>query len=348
MVDFRVNKKVDTSLSENAYIPTGALVTKASPTSILENYDTDEKCLAAGLVPCDGRYLSPYTFKKIHSVISNIYGGNEYSDSFSEIQRTVSSFSVVTYGDFSLNRYIKLFLDNSDDAITIRDELLIPGYYEAGAQIIEVSSTYVVFWDSSLVFFDPVLPLTVSRVFGFRVPDLRTSRRYIYGQDVKGMIFDLPNFGIYTPSFSNNSSNLVTHSHSVNAVSTETLLTNNTSGTHTHTVGYTMANANAGHSHYWAANLPGLTATNAVGANLTKSDGTGTAAGAGHGHSTGAFYTATNSGESNILHGHSGSSTSSGYTEPTHTHSFISSNASTPSSSGIDIPYINVLYFIKI
>jgi microcystin-dependent protein len=257
MVDFRVNKKVDTSLSENAYIPTGALVTKASPTSILENYDTDEKCLAAGLVPCDGRALNATTYnsyQELYDIIGNLYGGTNQND--------------------------------------------------------------------------------------FEVPDLRTSRRYIYGRANASS-------GIYTPSFSNNSSNLVTHSHSVNAVSTETLLTNSTSGTHTHTVGYTMADANAGHSHFWAANLPGLVATNAIGTNLTKADGTGTAAGAGHGHNTGAFYAATNSGESNILHGHTGSATSSGYTEPTHTHSFISSNASTPLSSGIDIPYINVLYFIK-
>ena len=77
MVDFRVKEKVDTALSENAYIPTGALVMKAAAPAALSNYDTDIKCIQSGLIPCDGRTLNAATYtvyQRLFDIIENIYG----------------------------------------------------------------------------------------------------------------------------------------------------------------------------------------------------------------------------------------------------------------------------------
>lgn len=175
----------------------------------------------------------------------------------------------------------------------------------------------------------------------FQVPDLRTSRRYIYGQATLTE-------GKYLPSFSSNTSNTITHSHTVLTELTS-LVTNAVAGSHTHSTSYSFNNAGLDdHSHFWDANLPALNATNAVGTTLTKADGTGTAAGAAHAHSTGAFYAGTNSGAAGTSHAHSGSGTSTSYTEPTHTHTVNGGNISIPNSSALELPYINMLYFIKI
>jgi microcystin-dependent protein len=175
----------------------------------------------------------------------------------------------------------------------------------------------------------------------FEVPDLRTSRRYIYGQStVSG--------GVYPPSFSNNTTNTVTHSHSFSGNFGGNLSTNATAGTHTHSTSYTFSDGGSDyHSHYYIANAGGLNTGGALGTTLTKSDGTGTAAGAAHTHSPGGVGLTFSTGNGGASHSHSGSGTSDAHTEPTHTHTF-SATPSVPVSSAIDIPYINVLYFIKL
>lgn len=348
MVNLNIKDGVDGLSSVNNFIPTGSLIPKSGSPSILTKYDTDDKCIKEGFVPCDGRILSPYVFKNLHSVISNIYGGNEYKSNFAEIERTVTSFT--SRSDLMLNRYVKLFLDNSDGAITIKDNIAIPGFYEGtlnplygtyGAQLTEVSSTFVEFWDKNLVFFSPNLPIKISRVLGFRVPDLRTSRRYIYGQASASS-------GIYTPAMNNSFSDSVSHYHSVSTNGTS-LLTNNTAETHTHSTSYSFNSGGSdNHNHTFNASLPGLSASNAVGTTLTKADGTGTAAGAAHGHTTGAFNASAGGGNGGLGHAHSGSGTSSSYSQPTHSHNVSSVALSTPNSSSVAIPYVNMIYFIKI
>jgi microcystin-dependent protein len=179
----------------------------------------------------------------------------------------------------------------------------------------------------------------------FKVPDLRTSRRYIYGQPTAVS-------SIYTPSFSANTTNAVTHSHTVSGMNATNLTTNVTAGTHSHNTfsGSFGSSVSANHSHYANFNVAAFTTGGAAGTTLTKSDGTGTAAGAAHTHTSNSSNVATNSGEGSTSHAHGGRSLqgSSSHTEPTHTHSIDSSNTTTPVSSGIDIPYVNVLYFIKI
>jgi microcystin-dependent protein len=175
----------------------------------------------------------------------------------------------------------------------------------------------------------------------FKVPDLRTSRRYVYGQgSVSG--------GVYTPSLSANTTNAVTHSHSFSGSIGGNLSTNATAGSHTHSTSYTFsAGGSDYHSHLYEASAGGLNTSGPLTGTLTKTDGTGTAAGAQHTHSTGGVYVYFNTGNGGGSHSHSGSGTSDAHTEPTHSHTF-SATPSLPVSSAIDIPYVNVLYFIKI
>ena len=175
----------------------------------------------------------------------------------------------------------------------------------------------------------------------FKVPDLRTSRRYIYGQPTASS-------GVYTPSLSVNTTNAVTHSHSFSGSFAGNLSTNTTAGSHTHSTSYTFSDGGSDyHSHYYIANAGGLNTSGPLTGTLTKSDGTGTAAGAAHTHSTGGVGLSFSTGNGGASHSHSGSGTSDAHTEPTHTHTF-SATPSVPVSSAIDIPYINVLYFIKL
>lgn len=261
MVNFDIRDGVDTTSSVNAYIPTGGLVIKAMPPSALTNYDTDAECIAAGIIPCDGRTLNATTYptyQNLFNVIENIYGGTNNTN--------------------------------------------------------------------------------------FKVPDLRTSRRYIYGQSVVSG-------GIYTPSLSANTTNSVTHSHSVNGMSGQSLSSNDTAGSHSQTVNYSTSDSNATHSHSVSYTMPGFTVGQALGTTLTKADGTGTAAGAAHTHTFNATALSSSTSSENSYHGHTEGDSSGGttaYTEATHLHSIGDNNITIPTSSAIDIPYVNMLYFIKI
>lgn len=257
-----VKEGIDSGSLVNNFIPTGVLIMKASAPSVLLEYNSDEKCIDAGIIPCDGRALNASTFTKyqaLFNVIGNIYGGTNNTN--------------------------------------------------------------------------------------FLVPDLRTSRRYIYGQSTAVS-------GIYTPSMSANTTNSVTHSHTVNGISGQSLSTNATAGTHLHNTfsGSLPISVSANHSHYANFNVGAFTTGQALGTTLTKSDGTGTAAGAAHTHTSNSSNIATNSSENAVSHGHGGRSAQStdSYSEPTHTHTIANSNVSVPTSSAIDIPYMNMLYFIKI
>jgi microcystin-dependent protein len=258
MVDFNIKEGIDTLSSVNNIIPTGSLIMKAFAPSALSNYDTDNECISAGFIPCDGRALNASiynSYQELYGIIGNIYGGTNQTD--------------------------------------------------------------------------------------FEVPDLRTSRRYIYGQS-------LLSAGAYTPSFSNNTTNAVTHSHSFSGNFNGNLSTNATAGSHTHSTSYTFSDGGSGyHSHYYIASAGGLNTSGPLTGTLTKTDGTGTAAGAAHTHSTGGVGLSFSTGNGGASHSHSGSGISDAHTEPTHTHTF-SATPSVPTSSPIDIPYINMLYFIKI
>jgi microcystin-dependent protein len=192
---------------------------------------------------------------------------------------------------------------------------------------------------------------TIGNIYGgtnntnFKVPDLRTSRRYVYGQPTASS-------GVYTPSFSANTTNAVTHTHTVNGISGQNLTTNATAGSHSHsTISFTVATANHEHYHGFNYNVPGYTTGGGAGTTLTKSDGTGTAAGAAHTHTHNAINVASNTNTDADGHNHNfptANIATGSYTEATHTHSIPSSNVTIPAPTAIDIPYVNMLYFIKL
>ena len=176
----------------------------------------------------------------------------------------------------------------------------------------------------------------------FTVPNLRTSRRYIFGQSTAVS-------GIYTPSFSANTSNATTHRHVTSISPTGiNLATNAIAGSHTHSVSYNFNNADTTHTHAVAHTMNGHTTGGGAGTTLTKADGTGTAAGAAHTHTVNSYVFNGTSGSGTTAHAHSGSGTSTSHTEPTHSHSISTTSIQTAMSSPIEIPYVNVLYFIKI
>ena len=257
MVNLNIKDGIDTTSSVNNFIPSGALIMKASAPTLLTSYDTDAKCISAGLIPCDGRVLNAVTYaayQKLFDVIGNIYGGTNNTN--------------------------------------------------------------------------------------FKVPDFRTSRRYLYGSANS------------SPSISSNSTSSVVHSHSLNGTSNETLTTNAVAGSHYHSgsTGTLNQNNTLSHSHTASYNIGAFTTGGGAGTTLTKADGTGTAAGAAHTHtSNSSNITGGGTSASGTAHGHTGSSGNTDvYTEPTHTHTVVATGVTTPDSSAIDIPCINMLYFIKI
>jgi hypothetical protein len=269
MVNINIKDGIDTLSSVNNFIPTGSLVVKAFAPSALSNYDTDDKCISAGFIPCDGRTLNATThtlYQELFDIIGNIYGGTNNAN--------------------------------------------------------------------------------------FKVPDLRASRRYIYGQSAT-------TGGVYTPSFSSNTTNAVTHSHSILtslSVSGSGFRINpntggviNDTGNHTHSISYTFSDGGSDyHSHYWNVNYAGLTTGGPNTGALTKADGTGTAAGGQHTHNMPAFTLQGNTGNGGASHSHSGSMTTGAAANQNHSHFIGPKGAGIPVSSAIDIPYINMLYFIKI
>jgi hypothetical protein len=339
MVDFNIKDGIDTLSSVNNVIPTGALVMKASSPSLLTQYDTDEECLAAGFMPCDGRELFTYDkrYADLYATIDNIYGGTTsvpgITDNSNTYSRVATFQSVVFQSTYSILRFS---FDNLDSLFNYSNYSVQP----FGGFINTITETFVDVYYPFIINFAGPITFTVNK--NFKIPNLRTSRRYIYG---RANASD----GIYTPLFSGNTTNAVTHSHSFSGNFNGNLSTNGTAGSHHHSTSYTFSDGGSDyHSHLYEASAGGLNTSGALGTTLTKSDGTGTAAGAAHTHSTGGVYLYFNTGNSGGSHSHSGSGFSDSHTEPTHTHTFTSSNISIPVSSSIDIPYINMLYFIKL
>lgn len=78
MSNLKIINGID-AVSSYAFIPTGALVTKAySASSYAQDYTTDDKCINLGIVPCDGRFLNSVAYpvySDLYSIIGTLYGG---------------------------------------------------------------------------------------------------------------------------------------------------------------------------------------------------------------------------------------------------------------------------------
>jgi len=86
-IDLTTDSGYDIDASINSFIPVGAIISYGHG-SFLSNVDE------IGLVPCDGRSLSTYTYRNLHKVISNTYGGTAYSVGSTDIQSATTTFAV--------------------------------------------------------------------------------------------------------------------------------------------------------------------------------------------------------------------------------------------------------------
>jgi hypothetical protein len=87
--NLKIKGQLDTANSVSALLPTGIIILKGSL-----QYSTEENNLSQGLCPCDGRALNTYTYRNLHSVISNIYGGTAFSDGLTNVPTATTTFNV--------------------------------------------------------------------------------------------------------------------------------------------------------------------------------------------------------------------------------------------------------------
>lgn len=92
MSNLTVNSGIDIDTSINSFIPTAAIISVAGDmTQLSSQYSNIDQ---TGLCPCDGRALNTYTYRELHKVISNIYGGTAYSAGTTDQSGATTTFNV--------------------------------------------------------------------------------------------------------------------------------------------------------------------------------------------------------------------------------------------------------------
>lgn len=86
-MDLTTDSGYDIDASINSFIPVGSIISYGHG-SYLSNIDE------VGLVPCDGRSLSTYTYRNLHRVISNVYGGTAYLAGSTDLQSATTTFTI--------------------------------------------------------------------------------------------------------------------------------------------------------------------------------------------------------------------------------------------------------------
>lgn len=89
MENFKTNT-LQTKSSNFTQIPTGALIPIASVFSLYNNVSYQD----VGLIPCDGRSLNTYEYRRLHKVIGKIYGGSIYVEGVTDIPSSTATFNV--------------------------------------------------------------------------------------------------------------------------------------------------------------------------------------------------------------------------------------------------------------
>jgi hypothetical protein len=86
-IDLLTESGYDIDANLNNFIPVGAIISYGHG-SFLSNVDE------IGMVPCDGRSLNTYTYRNLHKVISNIYGGTAYLAGSTDMQSATTTFTI--------------------------------------------------------------------------------------------------------------------------------------------------------------------------------------------------------------------------------------------------------------
>jgi hypothetical protein len=85
--DLKTDSGYDIDTNISSFIPVGAIISYGHG-SFLSDIS------ATGMVPCDGRSLNTYTYRNLHKIISNIYGGTEYSSGLTDAPSATTTFMV--------------------------------------------------------------------------------------------------------------------------------------------------------------------------------------------------------------------------------------------------------------
>ena len=80
------------ALNKSVQVPTGAIISSAEPYFKPTTLGGLDETL--GYAPCDGRALNTYTYRNLHSVISNKYGGTAFTDGVTNIAGATTTFNV--------------------------------------------------------------------------------------------------------------------------------------------------------------------------------------------------------------------------------------------------------------
>jgi hypothetical protein len=98
--NLKIKGQLDTSNSVSALLPTGIIILKGSM-----QYSAGENNLSEGFCPCDGRALNTYTYRNLHRVISDIYGGTAFSDGLTNVPTATTTFNVPNILNFPSQSY---------------------------------------------------------------------------------------------------------------------------------------------------------------------------------------------------------------------------------------------------
>lgn len=90
--DFMADSGYDIDTATGSFIPVGAIISYGHG-SFLSNVND------IGLVPCDGRALNTYTYRNLHKIISNIYGGTAYLNNITNVPSATTTFNVPLLND---------------------------------------------------------------------------------------------------------------------------------------------------------------------------------------------------------------------------------------------------------
>jgi len=86
--NLKIKDQIDVARSTDLLLPVGVIIPVAGST-----YSSDSPA-TTGLCPCDGRALNTYTYRALHAVISNTYGGTAYSAGTTDQPAASTTFNV--------------------------------------------------------------------------------------------------------------------------------------------------------------------------------------------------------------------------------------------------------------
>ena len=224
----------DSNTSLGSHIPTGSImIIGGSAYSANQENNIDDN----GLCPCDGRSLSTYTYRELHKVISNYYGGTAYSAGLTDVPSAVTFFNVPT-----LNAELA-YIAGSSDSILPKSDAGSNAHNHAANTNASGTTTSGSFPHSHTVYHayngggDHGVGHNSAWV-GVNATSAHNAAVFKNDGSCAGAAINHSHTGIYRESIAGNSGN---HTHGVTATVGDNL---DTAHTHTFNTSSTLANSN--------------------------------------------------------------------------------------------------------